>query len=79
MTTYRQSRSRKFGTARPAGSPPPLWGRDRVGGNPKWHRAGFPPPLTPPHKGEGNPVEPATSDEELLVRHFASAIGREAT
>jgi Fe-S oxidoreductase len=38
------------------GSPPPLWGRDRVGGNPKHPRSGVPPPLTPPHKGEGNPV-----------------------
>jgi acyl-CoA dehydrogenase len=33
-------------------SPPPLWGRDREGG--KHDAPGFPPPLTPPHKGEGN-------------------------
>jgi hypothetical protein len=32
--------------------PPPLWGRDREGGN--HYRYGFPPPLSPPHKGEGN-------------------------
>ncbi len=48
---------------RAAGSPPPLWGRDRVGGSPQRPRKGFPPPLTPPHKGEGNPVAIATSGE----------------
>ena len=37
-------------------SPPPLWGRDRVGGIAEPARSGVPPPLTPPHKGEGNPV-----------------------
>jgi hypothetical protein len=37
-------------------SPPPLWERDRVGGNPKHRMSGFPSPLAPPHKGEGNPV-----------------------
>jgi hypothetical protein len=36
-------------------SPPPLCGRDRVGGIPEHRGLGFPPPLTPPHKGEGNP------------------------
>src|SRR5262249_50170473 len=49
-----------------AASPPPLWGRDRVGGSPRPQTWGIPPPLTPPHKGEGNSVgaseqaEPAT-------------------
>jgi acyl-CoA dehydrogenase len=33
-------------------SPPPLWGRDREGGN--HDRSAIPPPLTPPHKGEGD-------------------------
>src|SRR5688572_1581741 len=42
-------------TERAAASPPPLWGRDRVGGIAEHLRWGFPPPLTPPHKGEGNP------------------------
>ncbi|HWE18048.1 MAG TPA: hypothetical protein VG758_12840 [Hyphomicrobiaceae bacterium] len=36
--------------------PPPLWGRDRVGGIAELQTSAFPPPLTPPHKGEGNPV-----------------------
>jgi hypothetical protein len=35
--------------------PPPLWGRDREGGMAEHVPSGFPPPLTPPHKGEGNP------------------------
>ncbi len=42
-------------TERAAASPPPLWGRDRVGGNHEPRRSWFPPPLTPPHKGQGNP------------------------
>ena len=37
----------------------PLWGKDRMGGNPKHPRSGLPPPLAPPHKGERNPVEVA--------------------
>jgi FAD/FMN-containing dehydrogenase len=32
-------------------SPPPLWGRDREGGN--HDGSGIPPPLTPPHVGGG--------------------------
>ncbi len=36
------------------GSPPPLWGRDREGGIAERLPSGFPPPLTPPHKGEGD-------------------------
>jgi len=41
--------------ARASSSPPPLWGRDREGGIPEHLTSGFPLPLTPPHKGEGNP------------------------
>ena len=37
------------------GFPPPLWGRVREGGIAERLRWGFPPPLTPPHKGGGNP------------------------
>src|SRR6185295_6419442 len=51
-------------TERAAAAPPPLWGRDRVGGNPKPRISGFPPPLAPPHKGEGNPL---VSDPEGLT------------
>jgi len=32
-------------TERAAASPPPLWGRDRVGGNHRPRISGFPPPL----------------------------------
>jgi acyl-CoA dehydrogenase len=44
------------GDAQATAFPPPLWGRDRVGGIAEPQRSGLPPPLTPPHKGEGNPV-----------------------
>ena len=37
-----------------------MWGRDREGGNHQPQLPGVPPPLTPPHKGEGNPVAPLT-------------------
>jgi len=47
---------------RAAASPPPLWGRDRVGGIAEHQRSGVPPPLTPPHKGEGNPVAAAARE-----------------
>jgi len=36
---------------------PPLWGRAGVGGIAEHMPVGFPPPLTPPHKGEGDTVE----------------------
>jgi NADH-quinone oxidoreductase subunit M len=37
-------------------SPPPSWGRVREGGMAERQLpSGIPPPLTPPHKGEGNP------------------------
>ncbi len=48
--------SSRLSEQRAAASPPPLWGRDRVGGNPQHKMSGLPPLLTPPHKGEGNPV-----------------------
>ena len=59
------------------GSPPPLWGRDRVGGNPEADRSGVPPPLTPPHEGEGNPVN-ARDDVEANIALFRDllALGR---
>jgi len=53
------------------GSPPPLWGRDREGGIAELRSSGFPPPLTPPRKGEGNPVE--TSFDEAVFLEVASA------
>jgi 16S rRNA (guanine527-N7)-methyltransferase len=46
----------KLGEVRATASPPPVWGRDRVGGIAEHRRPGVPPPLTPPHKGEGDPV-----------------------
>jgi len=54
--------SSKLSERRAAGSPPPLWGRDRVGGNPKPQQSGVPPPLAPPHKGEGNLATVAAPD-----------------
>jgi len=60
-----------FGEPGAAGSPPPLWGRDRVGGIPEHRSEGLPPPLTPPHKGEGNPV--GASFEEAVFLEAASA------
>ena len=61
-------------TARAASSPPPLWGRDRVGGIAEHRGWGFPPPLAPPHKGEGNPVgalERAYISMIVEIGHFA--------
>ena len=46
----------KLSKAGAKASPPPLRGRDRVGGLAEHQRSGFPPPLTPPRKGEGNPI-----------------------
>jgi acyl-CoA dehydrogenase len=59
------------GEARATASPPPLWGRDRVGGIAEPQRSGFPPPLAPPHKGEGNPL--GASFEEGVFLEAASA------
>jgi hypothetical protein len=52
----------ELSNARVAGSPPPLWGRDRVGGIAEHQRSGVPPPLTPPHKGEGDPAGASWED-----------------
>jgi alkylation response protein AidB-like acyl-CoA dehydrogenase len=62
-----------IGEAAAAGSPPPSWGRDRVGGIAGHQGLGFPPPLTPPHKGEGNPVG-ASWDEGVLLEAAAAKI-----
>jgi alkylation response protein AidB-like acyl-CoA dehydrogenase len=67
------SPSSASGGAGAAGSPPPLWGRDRVGGNPQPPTSGVPPPLTPPHKGEGNPVG-ASFDEGVLLEVASAKI-----
>ncbi len=47
-------------------SPPPSWGRDREGGNHQHQPSGFPPPLSPPHKGEGNRATMEEGDIALL-------------
>ena len=46
----------ELGRALAAAFPPALWGKDRVGGNPKHLMSRSPPPLTPPHEGEGDSV-----------------------
>src|SRR5688572_22702610 len=59
--------------ARPRGAafPPPscrrrvfdtTWGRDREGGIAEHCWSGFPPPLTPPHKGEGDTSRKSRGD-----------------
>src|SRR5262245_64441732 len=53
--------ARNLSAAPATASPPPSWGRDRVGGHAKSRMSGFPPPLTAPHKGEGNPVAPVAN------------------
>ena len=52
------------GNAQDTASPPPLRGRDRVGG---------PPPLTPPRKGEGNPFG-ASFDEDVFLEAASAKI-----
>ena len=42
--------------------PSPLVGEGQGGGNPRQRMSGLPPPLTPPHKGEGNPALPVGRD-----------------
>ena len=49
-----------------ASSPPPSWGRDREGGN--HDGSGIPPPLTPPHKGEGKKSAKADAASGEQVR-----------
>ena len=53
-SAWRKAAMRGF-PARLWDSPPPLWGRVREGGTAEPSAVGFPPPLTPPHKGEGKP------------------------
>ncbi len=61
---YRLAMRFLSGGERATASPPPLWGRDRVGGNPEPQMSGLPPPLAPPHilaarlrrDGEGDSV-----------------------
>ena len=57
--------------------PSPLVGRDGVGGNPKLGREGFPPPLTPPHKGggesRGDPAQRSKQIEPLPARTMPAA------
>jgi acyl-CoA dehydrogenase len=62
-----------MGHAGATASPPPLWGRDRVGGIAEHPKSGFPPPLTPPHKGEGDPVG-ASLDEGILLEAASAKI-----
>src|SRR5688572_7489571 len=54
-------------TERAAASPPPLWGRDRVGGIAEPRGPGIPPPLAPPHKGEGDPGACLSRIDKLTV------------
>jgi heme exporter protein A len=43
---------------------------------PLWARSGIAPPLTPPHKGEGNPVASASREEDLSEeRRLDAALG----
>jgi acyl-CoA dehydrogenase len=60
------------GNAQAAASPPPLWGRDRVGGIAEPSRSGVPPSLTPPHKGERNPG--SASFEEIFLEAASAKI-----
>ena len=58
-------------------SPPPLRGRDRVGGIADHRGLGVPPPLTPPHKGEGDPVGALGEGEaNIALLRDLLAIGR---
>jgi uncharacterized protein (DUF934 family) len=43
------------GPTSPPSPPPPSWGRAGEGGMAEPQTSTLPPPLTPPHKGEGNP------------------------
>ena len=66
-------------TERAAASPPPLWGGTGCGGITDLE-SGFPPPLAPPHKGEGNPrsglpVAPGQTPPSQLVS-FVLAVHR---
>jgi hypothetical protein len=56
--------------------PPPLWGRVGEGGGAVMHRRCLtqrPPPLTPPHKGEGNALSLRRGNAPSLQRRKSSA------
>jgi len=59
-------------------SPPPSWGRDREGGIAEHSRSGFPPPLTPPRKGEGDLSRQGelAADPALVLFRDMLALGR---
>jgi len=71
------------------GSPPPsrrrrvfdtTWGRDREGGTTQGPPLGFPPPLTPPHKGEGDAgatrgAHLTTTERTRVIIEAASEVG----
>src|SRR5947207_2220312 len=56
------------------GLPPPLWGRVGEGGIAEQLMSGFPPPLTPPHKGEGNPR--SGSPKAVRIAALRQAVAR---
>jgi FAD/FMN-containing dehydrogenase/Fe-S oxidoreductase len=62
----------------PSSSPPPSWGRDREGGNPQHLPSGFPPPLSPPHKGEGDLSSKGDRNAPELFRDMLALGRREA-
>jgi len=58
-------------------SPPPSWGRDRMGGMGERSLLGFPPPLAPPRKGEGDLGGALdTGDAGLALYRDLLALGR---
>jgi 5-oxoprolinase (ATP-hydrolysing) len=60
--------------ALPVSFPPPLWGRAREG-NPERQPMGLPPPLTPPHKGEGNGGSPIADLRQAFEAIHAQRFG----
>jgi len=56
------------------GAPPPSWGRDREGGIAEHPTSGFPPPLTPPHKGEGDMSRKGEGDPSVFLEVAAAKI-----
>src|SRR5262245_21352978 len=53
---------------------PPLVGRGQGGGIAEPPLSGFPPPLTPPHEGEGNPVAAAARDCATVMGTTVDAV-----
>src|SRR5262250_1778973 len=49
--SYERNRPAELSEEHTPASPPPFWGRDRVGGIPEHPRSGVPPPLAAPYKG----------------------------